>query len=85
MGGKMDWQAVKDAGALGNYDNLIGIGGPVKVMGVDLAKDAPESLKQAAKDYAANVKVWAEGKNPTHFNVMPDIQVEIMQEQNDGQ
>jgi len=85
MGGKMDWQAVKDAGALGNYDNLIGIGAPVKVMGVDLAKDAPESLKQAAKDYEANVKEWAKGQNPTHFNVMPDIQVEIMQEQNDGQ
>lgn len=85
MGGKMDWEAVKAAGALGNYDNLIAEGAPVKVMGVDLAKDAPESLKQAAKDYATNVKAWGEGSKPTHFEVMPDVQVEIMQEWNYGQ
>ncbi len=71
MGGKMDWQAVEQAGALGKYGNLIAI---------DAAKDAPESLKQAAKDYAANVKEWGKGKNPTHFKVMPDVQVAIMKE-----
>ncbi len=77
MMGDVDWQVVKDAGAIGKYDDLIKMQPPPTIMGVDLSKDAPESLKKAAKDYMGNKHLKGEPV-VTHFQVMPDVNVPIM-------